>query len=193
LLGGVQSVVVEREAQRLAAQLLARQGVGAPAEAVGAAAPVEVHSVAVDSLTLTRPRTVGVEAVALWAMRQVEFVGLLAWLGLSGPQRAAVLGVMVGRLAAPGSGLATQRWLREGSALGELLDVDFEAMSLMQLDRASDVLMRHRAALEEAPFTRGSDLLGLDWTVTLYALRIPTKVATRSEGKRPAVPIQSGR
>jgi hypothetical protein len=170
LLGGAESVVVEREAQRLAAQLLARQGEGAPAESVAATAPAEVHSVAVDSLTLNRPRTVGVEALALWAMRQVEFVGLLARLGLSGPQRAAVLGVIVGRLAAPGSELATQRWLRERSALGELLDVDFEAMSLMQLYRASDMLMRHRAVLEEALFTRLNDLFGLDWTVTLYDL-----------------------
>jgi len=157
LLGGTGTVLLEREAQRLAAQLLARQGVVAPAEAGGAAAPVEVHSVAVDSLTLSRPRTVGVEAVALWAMRQVDFVGLLARLRLSGPQRAAVLGVIVGRMAAPGSELATQRWLCERSALGELLDVDFEAMSLMQLYRAGDVLMRHRAALEEAVFTRLSD------------------------------------
>jgi hypothetical protein len=84
LLGGAESVVVEREAQRLAAQLLARQGEGAPAESVAATAPAEVHSVAVDSLTLNRPRTVGVEALALWAMRQVEFVGLLA---RRGPRR----------------------------------------------------------------------------------------------------------
>jgi hypothetical protein len=164
-----------REAQRLA-----RQGGVAPAQAVGAAAPTEAHSVKVDSFTLNRPRTVGVEAVALWAMRQVEFVGLLARLGLSGPHRAAVLGVIVGRLAAPGSELATQRWLRERSALGELLDVDFEAMSLMQLYRASDMLMRHRAVLEEALFTRLSDRFGLDWTVTLYDL-----TNTDCEGEAP--------
>ncbi|MEJ2387350.1 MAG: IS1634 family transposase [Chromatiaceae bacterium] len=183
LLGGTGTVLLEREAQRLAAQLLARQGVVAPAEAGGAAAPVEVHSVAVDSLTLSRPRTVGVEAVALWAMRQVDFVGLLARLRLSGPQRAAVLGVIVGRMAAPGSELATQRWLCERSALGELLDVDFEAMSLMQLYRAGDVLMRHRAALEEAVFTRLSDLFALDWTVTLYDL-----TNTYFEGEAPINP-----
>jgi transposase len=170
LLGGYGSMLVEREAQRLAAQLLARQGAAPPAQAPGAVASVEVHSIAVDSLKLSRPRTVGVEAVGLWAMAQVDFVELLETLGLTGPQRAAVLGVILGRMAAPGSELATQRWLCERSALGELLDVDFEAMSLMQLYRAADVLMRHREALEGALFVRVSGLFGLDWSVTLYDL-----------------------
>jgi hypothetical protein len=97
-----------------------------------------VQALEIDSLILSRPRTVGVEAVGLWAMAQVDFVALLQGLGLTGPQRAAVLGVIVGRLAAPGSELATQRWLCERSALGELLDVDFEAMSLMQFYRAGN-------------------------------------------------------
>jgi len=170
LLGDDGGLLVEREAQRLAALLLARQGSAPAVAACGAAAPEEVHSIVVDSLKLSRPRTVGVEAVGLWAMAQVEFVALLETLGLTGPQRAAVLGVILGRMAAPGSELATQRWLCERSGLGELLDVDFEAMSLMQLYRAADVLMRHREALEGALFARVSGLFGLDWSVTLYDL-----------------------
>ena len=168
LLAGYGSLVLEREAQRLAAQLLARQPMTAAAP--GARSPVEVQTLESDSLILSRPRTVAVEAVGLWAMAQVDFVGLLQGLGLTGPQRAAVLGVIVGRLAAPGSELATQRWLCERSALGELLDVDFEAMSLMQFYRAADVLMRHREAIEGALFARVSELFGLDWSVTLYDL-----------------------
>jgi transposase len=170
LLVGCGSRLVEREAQRLAALLLARRGVSTPEPACAAVAPVAVHSIEVDSLRLSRPRTVGVEAVGLWAMGQLDFIALLQELGLTGPQRAAVLGVILGRLAAPGSELATQRWLCERSGLGELLDVDYEAMSLMQFYRASDVLMRHREALEEALFARVSELFGLEWTVTLYDL-----------------------
>ena len=170
LLGGCGSLLIEREAQRLAAQLLARAQTSTGEPAPGVQKSAEVHSIEVDSLTLVRPRTVGVEALALWAMAQVGFIALLEQLGLSGPQRAAVLGVIVGRLAAPGSELATHRWLCGRSALGELLDVDFEAMSLMQLYRAGDVLMRHREVLERALFARVSELFGLDWTVTLYDL-----------------------
>ena len=72
LLAGAGSRLVEREAQRLAAQLLARQPV---LSAEAAAAPVEVQSIEVDSLILSRPRTVGVEAVGLWARRLEEIVG----------------------------------------------------------------------------------------------------------------------
>jgi transposase len=170
LLGGCGGLLIEREAQRLAALLLARQGAVPEATASRSTAPVEVHSIVLDSLKLSRPRTVGVEAVGLWAMAQVDFIEQLETLGFTGPQRAAVLGVILGRMAAPGSELATQRWLCQRSGLGELLDVDLEAMSLMQWYRAADVLMRHREPLEGALFARLTGLFGLDWSVTLYDL-----------------------
>ena len=154
---------VETEAQRVAAQLLAR----APAPAVGEG---ELHSVAVDSLALLRPRSVGVEAVGLWALQQLGVLALLVRLGLTGPQRAAALGSIIGRMAAPGSERATHAWLGRRSALGELLGVDFEAMSAMQLYRASDALLAHREDLEQHLFRQVSDLFGLSPTVTLYDL-----------------------
>ena len=162
------AVLVEREAQRLFARLLARQGV-APATA-GRTDGGDVQAVDVDSLELSRPRSVGVESVALWAMAEVRFVELLQDLGLSGPQRALIVGAVVGRMAAPGSERATHRWLGERSGLGELLEVDFETLPLAPFYRAADLLMRHRAVIEQTVFTRVSDLFGLDWTVTLYDL-----------------------
>jgi len=54
---------------------------------------------------------VGVEHIGLWAMRQVGFAELLLELGLSSPIRAAILGLIIGRMAAPGSELAAHRWL----------------------------------------------------------------------------------
>ena len=162
------AVLVEREAQRLFARLLARQGV-APATA-GRTDGGDVQAVDVDSLELSRPRSVGVESVALWAMAEVRFVELLQDLGLSGPQRALIVGAVVGRMAAPGSERATHRWLGERSGLGELLEVDFETLPLAPFYRAADLLMRHRTVIEQTVFTRVSDLFGLDWTVTLYDL-----------------------
>ena len=162
------AVLVEREAQRLFARLLARQGV-APATA-GRTDGGDVQAVDVDSLELSRPRSVGVESVALWAMAEVRFVELLQDLGLSGPQRALIVGAVVGRMAAPGSERATHRWLGERSGLGELLEVDFETLPLAPFYRAADLLMRHRTVIEQTVLTRVSDLFGLDWTVTLYDL-----------------------
>jgi hypothetical protein len=186
LLAGVGAVGIEREAQRLAALLLARQPAPAAASAA-AATPPDVQAVDVDSLELSRPRSVGVEAVGLWAMAEVAFVGLLQDLGLTGSQRAVIVGAIIARMAAPGSERATHRWLGARSALGELLELEFEAMPLMPFYRAADFLMRHRAAIEQTLFARVSELFGLDWTVTLYDL-----TNTFFEGTPPATARHSG-
>jgi transposase len=180
LIGGQTSLLpvelaasAERLAQRYAAQLVARavpqRGVHAERAEAAAKAPPAV-AVDVDSLELVRPRSVGVEHVALWALATLGVLELLAELGLNGVQRAAVVGNLIGRMAAPGSERATWQWLCQTSALGELLDVDYEGLSLMRLYRASDQLMRHREAIETQLFGRVRDLFGLDETITLYDL-----------------------
>jgi len=176
-------VHAERKAQHLLGRLVVR-------EAEISSAPIEVtadkttdasnlcasvtqgdiQSVNVDSLQLVQPRSVGVEHLGLWAMQQVNFIPFLEELGLSGPQRAAMIGLIVGRMAAPASEHATHRWLRQSSALGELLDVDYEQMSLMQLYRASDLLMKHRNRIENHLFDQVTSLFGFSCTVTLYDL-----------------------
>jgi hypothetical protein len=111
-----------------------------------------------------------VEAAGLAAMDWLGIDPILRDLGFNGIQRAAVAGSLIGRMAAPGSELATWRWLGERSALGELLGVNFDTMPLMQLYRTSDRLVRHRDKIEEALFGRIQDLFGLPVTVTLYDL-----------------------
>ena len=162
---------IEQEAHRIAAQLLTRQvalpGISVPQDH---AADSDFHCLDVDSLQLLRPRSVGVEQVALWAMQQVQLIPLLKRLGFNGSQRAAAVGSIIARMAAPGSERASYRWLTARSALGELLEVDFESMSMMQLYRASDLLHDHRKAIENHLFEQVTDLFGLDVTVTLYDL-----------------------
>ena len=172
------------EAERITAQLQLHKAPAVPAAKTPAqsetrsdaqpeseAVPTtDVQAVDVNSLELVRPRSVGVEHIGLWAMRQVGFAELLLELGMTSPIRAAILGVIIGRMAAPGSELATHRWLGQQSSLGELLDVDFERMSLMTLYRASDALMKYRDIIERTLFNRVHDLLGLNITVTLYDL-----------------------
>jgi hypothetical protein len=172
------------EAERITAQVQLHKAPAVPAAKTPAQAetkpdaqpeaeavpPTDVQAVDVNTLELVRPRSVGVEHIGLWAMRQVDFTGLLLELGLSSPIRAAILGVIIGRMAAPGSELAAYRWLGQQSGLGELLDVDFERMPLMTLYRASDALMKFRDIIERTLFNRVHNLLGLNITVTLYDL-----------------------
>ena len=180
---------VEVLAQRFAARLIAAQpDRGEPAAAPPPAAPEPAQSasaaalaasatpdavyaeVDVASLQLTRPRAVGVEAAGLAAMDWLGLDRILTDLGFNGVQRDAAAGLLIGRMAAPGSEMATWRWLRERSALGELLDVDFEAMPPIRLYRTSDLLVRHRDKIEAALFTNIQGLFGLPVTVTLYDL-----------------------
>ena len=156
---------VEREAQRIGAQLL-----GARRRPRPGPRRADVQAVDVDSLELTRPRSLGRGAGRAVGPRATGPVELLAGLGVNGALRAAATGSIVGRLAYPASERATHAWLGERSALGELLGVDFETMGAMQLYRASDALMKHREAIESHLFDTAMDLFDAAPTVTLYDL-----------------------
>src|SRR5438046_2830510 len=83
---------------------------------------------------------------------------------------AAAVGSIIGRIAHPGSELATHVWLQKRSALGELIEFDFEAMDLNRLYRASDALYKHRDALQDHLFEAAKSMFGFADTVTLYDL-----------------------
>ena len=162
---------IEKLAQRYAAQLMARTAVISEEETKHSAKPeAEYQEVDVASPELLHPRSVGVEQLGLYAMSQLGIIEKLKELKISGKLRAAIIGNIIGRMAKPASENATYRWLQKESGLGELLDVDFEEMPLIRLYRSSDVLMRHREAIEKHVFERVSELFGLGETVTLYDL-----------------------
>ena len=81
-----------------------------------------------------------------------------------------IIGNIIGRMAKPNSELATWAWLQKQSALGELIDFDFEGMPHMSLYRASDMLMKHRAALEKHIFCTVSTLFALQETAMVARL-----------------------
>ena len=112
----------------------------------------------------------GVEHAALAAMRQCGLEDKLGELGLNRPQIAAAVGNIVARMAQPCSERATHAWLKDTSALGELIDYNFEVMDLNRLYRASDAPYKHRDALQEHLFGRARSMFGLGQTITLYDL-----------------------
>jgi hypothetical protein len=164
---------VERCAQQCFARLVA-QGMGAassgPTTATADPSPSAFVEVNPDSLELTQPRAIGVEHVALAAMRELAFEPLLESLGINGVMRTAIVGSIIARMAAPGSELASHRWLTATSGLGDLLDVDLVALPLSRLYRASDLLMKHREEIERQVFARIETMFTLDASVTLYDL-----------------------
>ncbi len=154
----------EEMAQRYAALLInasARQSEGAGQTVA------DYQSVDIDSLALLRPRSVGIEHVALHAIQQLGLDLKLEALGFNGPQCQAALGTLIGRMVEPGSELATHQWLQQRSGLGELIGVDFGKMGLEQLYRISDKLYTNKQALETHVYQQACDLFEFDEVITL--------------------------
>ncbi len=161
---------VEQKAQALFQRLVVRETVLTSKPEEAKPTETDFQSVDINTLSLVQPRSIGVEHLGLWAIQQIGLDDILKQLKLTRPQQAAIIGSIIGRMAAPASELATHRWLRKTSGLGELLDFDYEQMSLMQLYRASDVLMKHRSTIETTLFENVKNLFNLPCTVTLYDL-----------------------
>ncbi len=188
------SDAAETWAQRIAAQLIARL----PAD-VEPAASERYTEVDLSTLEQVRTRSVGMEHAALSAVRALGFEQKLVELGFNGPQIAAALGNVIGRMVAPGSERATHGWLQQHTALGELLGYDYEGMDLQRLYRSADQLLKHREALESHLFGAAQALFGFGETITLYDLTntyfegvaagIPKAQRGRSKEKRSDGPL----
>ncbi len=157
----------ETAAQRHAALVIrARARFG---EGIGPEEP-DYQRVDVDSLELMRPRSVGIEYVALETVRQVGLGRKLEELGFSRVQLGVAIGTLVARMAAPGSELATHAWLQHHSGLGELIEQDFATLHRMQLYRISDQLFKHKTELEAFLYARERSLFDFEEVITLYDL-----------------------
>ncbi|MCK5690552.1 IS1634 family transposase [Myxococcota bacterium] len=190
---------LEKAAQQIVARLVTSKTAVSKGAEDGAGSAVDIQSLDVASLELIQPRSVGVEHLGLWALEQLQVPKLLDDVGLNGYQRATAMGLIIGRMAAPDSELATHRWLQNRSALGELIGFDFNKMSHQQLYRTSDLLIRSREKIEKGLFDRVSDLFNLTGTVTLYDLtntyfegeagRNPKAMRGHSKEKRTDCPL----
>ena len=163
LVGVELPIELEIQAQHYAEQIIASRSI--ETADVG-----QFHAVNLDSMELSRPRRVGVEQLALHAMKQLKLQQKFKELGFNRHQIAAALGNIVARMAHPASERESHRWLQRVSGLGELIDYDFEAMELGRLYRASDMLYKHREALEAHLYSQEQSLFSFEETVTLYDL-----------------------
>jgi len=153
----------ETLAQRYAAQIITSRSTSIDEE-------IKFEAVDIASLELVRPRRVGIEQLALHAVKQVTLDDKLKSLGFNQKQIAASLGNIIGRMAAPASELATYGWLQTSSGLGELIGYDFEGMGLDRLYQVSDLLWKHREAIETHLYSQERDLFSFSETIMLYDL-----------------------
>jgi len=167
---------LEKTAQRYAALMIHKLSQATPeldqttGQSGGTNDDTRYARVDLNEIDVLKPRSIGIEAIAHHALRQLHLDKKLAALGFNGYHIAAAIGNVIGRMAVPGSERSTYDWLCRCSGLGELIDHDFETMSLWRLYEVSDDLLKHKAALETHLYQREQDLFQSDRTLVLYDL-----------------------
>ncbi|MCP3923136.1 MAG: hypothetical protein GY714_11180 [Desulfobacterales bacterium] len=128
------------------------------------------HNVNIDSLEFMRPRSVGLEHVSYEALSQLQLCNKLKELGFNKHELSAAIGTIIGRMIEPGSELATHYWLQNHTGLGELIDYDYEGMSLTRMYQISDKIYKHKEEIERHLYVRQRFLFQFEETITLYDL-----------------------
>jgi transposase len=154
---------LEALAQRYTAQIIASRSTVNDAS-------IKFEAVDISTVELVRPRRIGIEQLALHAIKQLTLDDKLKALGFNQRQLAAALGNIIGRMAAPASELATHGWLQATSGLGDLIDYDFEGLGLDSLYQVSDMLWKYREEIESHLYQQERHLFGFEETITLYDL-----------------------
>lgn len=175
---------LEKKAQHIYSQIIARKG---ELQSLAIEETPNYQEVDVNSLQQIKPRSVGAEHVSLEALKELQIPQILEEAGFNKRQQAEALANIIGRMCAPRSEHATAKWLKEKSALGELLKHDFTPMPLISLYRASDRLLHHKATIEEKIFDRVQSIFHFKPTITLYDLTntyMEGNAALNSKAKR---------
>lgn len=124
------SAEVERLAQLYASQVIRRLSeVDAGEKSPSSSA--EFVAIDINTIEHSEPRTVGTEHLLLQMAEQLQLTDKLKELGLSPTEVAMALGSIIGRAVKPDSERSTYAWLCKNSALGELVDFDFQSLLSM--------------------------------------------------------------
>ncbi|MEQ6391347.1 IS1634 family transposase [Bacillaceae bacterium S4-13-58] len=105
-------------------------------------------SVDLASITTAESRSLGPELVGHSLWNRLELNEILSACGFNSAQQALAEAVVVGRLVEPSSDLASWRWLRERTALIELLPVDLSAVGKDAVYEIADELFVKKDAIE---------------------------------------------
>lgn len=130
----------------------------------------DFETIDLNSVEHNNCRTAGLEHVSLETIRKLEVDKKLRKLGFTKREVEVAIGSIIGRLVNPRSEHATHFWLKNNTALDELLGCDFSRLSLDQLYQISDKLLGNKIKIEKHLATVEENLFSLDNTIVLYDL-----------------------
>jgi transposase len=158
---------IESEAQRIASIIIKRDG-----KALDSNKELESNYQHVDVATLRNSdvKTVGAEHLAFETAKKLNIPEILADCGLSKRDVNSSFASIIGRLLSPGSEVSTSQYLKNNSALDEVIGTDFTQMHKERLYKISDILLKHKNVIEDKLYNEEKSLFALKEIVTLYDL-----------------------
>jgi len=130
----------------------------------------DFQKVDIASLSFGESRTLGPELLAFQAWNQLNFNEILQGCGFNNKEIALSAAAVWGRLIAPGSDLATWRWLRNESCLNEFFDAQISRVHKDKIYEIPDKLLAHKSKLEDALYARQNELFPGRSSVFLFDL-----------------------
>lgn len=130
----------------------------------------EMVLVDINSVVTMDVRQLGPELVGHHIWQQLNLNEILTDCGLNNRQIALAEAVVVARLVEPASELATWQWIRNRTALIELLDADISKIDKDSVYEIADTLLAHKNKLERALREKERTLFPEDITLFLYDL-----------------------
>jgi transposase len=123
-----------------------------------------------NSFTTAESRSLGPELVAHSIWERLGMQRILGSCGLTATEIALAETVVVGRLVAPDTEIATWRWLKNRTALLDLLPIDISPIGKDAIYEISDLLLLHKEKIEQALFQQETILFPERPLLFLYDL-----------------------
>ena len=159
---------LETEAQRVATLIIKKHAQPLPTND-NKITPVYEH-VDLTSIENSDVKTVGIEHLTYETAKKISLPQILSECGLSTKEVNSALASIIGRLIAPGSEVSTVNYLRNNSALDEILGTDFSNLHKNKLYQISDLLLKNQKLIEAALYKKEQELFAFSEVVTLYDL-----------------------
>ncbi|NLD98572.1 MAG: IS1634 family transposase [Fibrobacter sp.] len=130
----------------------------------------DLQVVDLSSVGLEEVREIGSEWLCLQALNQLDMRGCLENVGISPVDINLSMAHIISRAVFPASEHATAQWMKDNSAVCELLDLDKEKISHHKLYQISRNLYQHRDRIEPYLSHKTNELFDLEDKIILYDL-----------------------
>jgi len=116
----------------------------------------------------TNCKFIGNEIIVSHACNQLKIKDHLINIGFNTKQVDYALATIMSRLISPGSELSTYKYIKDYSALNELIGNNISNMNINQLYKIGDLLYKNKDEIEKTLYQTEKDLFLFEDTITLF-------------------------